>query len=685
MAKTADIRNVALIGHRGGGKTSLVEGLLHVAGVTNRLGAVNTGTAVTDFDDEERARQLSIGAAVASFEYRGKRLNLLDTPGYADFMGETYGALRVADAAILVLHAEHGVEVESEKVWGWCVEFDLPVIVVVGHLDGERAALETCLEQLESHLGARCVALQVPQGEGPSLAGVVDLLSSRFDDGNALGEVPAELGAAVEEQRAALIEFAAENDEALMEKFFEGEALAAEEIAAGLRLGLQGRSIVPVLGAAATRLVGVRALLETIVDLLPSPADRGPQSGTKLAGGGDRIERPADPSAPFSAFCFKALLGEGRKITLLRVWSGSAHAGAAVSNTTKGKRERLGTIGYLLGDKFSDCNELVAGDIVGAVKVDAGSGDTLADDTAPVVYPPTAYPQPIIAVAVHAKSRGDEEKIGAGLNVLRDEDPCFRFERNPETEEQVLSGMGDMHLQVILSRLKGRFKVEVDTTRPKIAFRETVRLKAEAQGRYKKQSGGSGQFGDVLLRVEPGERSSGFEFLDEIFGGVVPQQYRPSVEKGVRARLLEGFVAGFPMVDIKVALYHGSYHTVDSSDLAFQMAGRIGLELCVEKAQAHLLEPILDVWITIPEEYVGDIMADLPRRRGTVMGSEGAARSTTIRAQVPEVEMSTYATDLRSLTQGRGSFRVEFSRYEEVPGDLAHKIVAERKAAETKK
>ncbi len=680
MAQTADIRNVAVIGHRGAGKTSLVEALLHCAGVTNRLGQVTAGNTATDFDDEEKNRQLSISAAVASFDYKGKRLNVIDTPGYADFLGETYGALRVADAALLVVHAESGVEVETEKVWAYCREFGVPCLAVINHLDGERAEFGEAIAQLGDKLGARCVPLQLPVGEGHSFKGVVDLISgAAFGAGKDKGEAPAELADELADQRATLWEFAAENDEELMEQFLEQESLTPEDAVRGLRLGVVGGSVVPVVGTSATQELGILPLLEQVVNLLPSPADRGPQVGTKPHTQ-DPVERPADTAAPFSAYCFKAVLGEGRKITVLRVWSGSLASGGTVLNATKGKKERLGTIGTLLGEKFQDVQSISAGDIVGLVKVDAETGDTLCDESAGVLYARTAYPEPIIAVAVQAKSRGEEEKIGAGLNQLRDEDPCIRFERNPETEEQVLSGMGDMHLQVVLSKLRTRFKVEVDTSRPKIAYRESIRTKVEAQGRFKKQSGGSGQFGDVLLRAEPLGRAEGFEFADEIFGGSVPRQYIPSVEKGVRARLVEGYLAGFPMVDLKVSLYDGSYHSVDSSDLAFQMAGRIGLEACFAKANPYLLEPMLDVWITVPDDCVGDIMADLPRRRGTVMGSEGSGSLQTIRAQVPAAEMSTYATDLRSMTQGRGSFRTEFNRYEEVPGDLAQKIIAERKA-----
>lgn len=680
MAQTADIRNVAVIGHRGAGKTSLVEALLHTAGVTNRLGTVTAGNTVTDFDDEEKNRQLSIAAGLASFDYKGHRINLLDTPGYADFLGETYGALRVVDAAVLVLHAESGVEVETQKVWAWCREFGLPVLAVINHLDGERADWDAVVAQMGEQLGARCVPVQQPVGAGHGFSAVVDLIGdTAWGAGKSQSAVPAEAADAAAEARAAMMEFAAENDEELMEQFLENETLAPEDTLKGLRMGVVGGSVVPVAGAAATAEIGTQPLLDLILKLLPSPADRAPQVGVKPHSD-TAVERPADASAPFSAYCFKAVLGEGRKITMLRVWSGTLASGGTVLNTVKGKKERLGTIGSLLGEKFQDVAQITAGDIVGLVKVDAETGDTLCDESAPVQYAPTKYPQPIIAVAVFARSRGEEEKIGAGLHQLHEEDPCIRFERNAETEEQILSGLGDMHLQVVLSKLRSRFKVEVDTARPKIAYRESVRQKVEAQGRFKKQSGGSGQFGDVLLRCEPLPRATGFEFGDEVFGGSVPRQYIPSVEKGVRARLVEGYLAGFPLVDLKVTLYDGSYHSVDSSDLAFQMAGRIGLEACLAKCGVYLLEPMLDVWITVPDDCVGDIMADLPRRRGTVMGSEGAGALQTIRAQVPAAEMSTYATDLRSMTQGRGGFRVEFNRYEEVPGDLAQKIIAERKA-----
>ena len=683
MAQTADIRNVVLIGHRGAGKTSLVEALLHAAGVTNRMGAVNAGNTVTDFDDEERNRQLSIGCAVASFEYQGKRLNLLDTPGYADFLGETYGALRVADAALLVVHAEAGVEVETEKVWAYAQERGLPVLAVINHADAERGEIDAVVEALSERLGARTAVVGLAAGKGAALDAVVDLVQNQaFPGGQTKSAqpvpVPADLAARAEELRTAVIEFAAENDEALMEKFFEGEDLSAAEVMAGLKLGVVS-GLVPVTVTAATRNVGTLPLLDLIVGLLPSPAERPAAQGTKPHSS-DVVERAADPSAPFSAYCFKCVLGEGRKITLMRVLSGSLKGGTTLANTSRGEKERINTFGYVRGPELLDAGEIVAGEIVGVVKVDAGAGDTLCDESAPVVYPPTAFPEPLMAVAIHARSRGEDEKVGAGLNLLHDEDPSFLFQRNPDTGEQILSGMGDMHLQVILSKLRNRFKVEVDTTKPKIAYRETLRGKAECQGRFKKQTGGSGQFGDVHLRLEPLARGTGIEFKDEIFGGKVPNQYIPSVEKGARARLAEGLIAGYPAVDILVALYDGSYHSVDSSDIAFQLAARIAVEECVKKAGVILLEPILDVWVTVPDDYVGDIMGDLPRRRGTVMGSAGEGGLQTIGAQVPAAEMATYATDLRSMTQGRGSFRVAFSRYEQVPGDLQEKLVAERQA-----
>ncbi|MBI5833873.1 MAG: elongation factor G [Armatimonadetes bacterium] len=683
MAQTADIRNIALIGHRGAGKTSLTEALLHAAGATNRMGSVQGGNAVTDFDDEERARQLSISGAVASFEYKGKRINLLDTPGYADFLGETYGALRVADCAVLVVHAESGVEVETEKTFAYAQEFGLPVIAVINHADAERADVERVIDQLSSKLGARVAIVGLPWGKGASLEGVVDLAqNAAFPGGQTktaqAAPIPADLAGQAEELRGTMVEFAAENDEGLMEKFFEGESLSADELLAGLKMGV-ATGLVPVTVTSATRNIGTLPLLDLLLGLAPSPADRPAVKGLRPHSQ-DEVERAPDAKAPFSAYCFKCVLGEGRRISLIRVLSGSASAGMQVLNSTKGEKERLGTFGVMRGGELKDVTSLVAGDIVGVVKIDASAGDTLCDDSAPVVYPSTKYPTPLMSLAIQAKSRGDDEKVGAGMSALRDEDPSMRFARNPETEQQVLSGMGDMHLQVILSKLKNRFKVEVETSKPKIAYKETVRSRAESQGRYKKQTGGSGQFGDVHMRLEPLPRGSGVEFSDEIFGGSVPKQYIPSAEKGSRARLAEGLIAGFPVVDTKITLYDGSYHNVDSSDIAFQLAARIAMEACAQKAGVVLLEPIMDVYVSVPDDYVGDIMGDLPRRRGTVMGSTGEGNLQTIQAQVPAAELATYATDLRSMTQGRGSFRIEFNRYEEVPGDLQQKIVAERAA-----
>lgn len=683
MAVTADIRNVALVGHRGSGKTSLVEALLYAAGVTNRMGQVTAGNTVTDFDAEEQSRQLSISCAVASFEYRGKRINLIDTPGYADFLGETYGAMRVADAALLVVHGESGVGVETRKVWRYAAEFGLPVAVVISHLDGERADFEATVAAVTEALGARTAVVQMPVGHGGSLTGVADLLAGVVYPGGqtkSAATEPLDDLAGAEERRLAVMEYAAESDESLLEKFLEHEELSLEDTLTGLRAGVAERSVVPIAGAAATRNIGSLALLDLIVGLLPSPADRPPVRATKV-NGGEVVERAPSMDEPFLAYCFKTQFGEGRRVSLLRVFSGRAAVGTTVINASqRGRRERLGTIGYLRGETLLDCTELVAGDIVGAVKVDAEAGDTLTAEGDGAVLEPTVFPPPLMAVAIHPRSRGDEEKVGAGLTQLRGEDPSLRFARDPATEEQILSGMGDMHLQVVLAKLRSRFNVEVDTARPKVAYRETFRRKVEAQGRFKKQTGGAGQFGDVHLRVEPLPEGSGFEFVDEIVGGVVPKQYIPSVEKGVRARMAEGFLAGYPLVDLRVTLFYGSYHPVDSSDLAFQMAGRIALENCCQQGDLYLLEPILNVAVTVPDEFVGDIMADLPRRRGTVMGSSGQGGEQTIEAQVPAAEMATYATDLRSMTQGWGTFTTSFARYMEVPGDLAQKIIAERRA-----
>lgn len=682
MPQTSEIRNVALIGHRGAGKTSLVEALLHAAGVINRMGTVPGGNTVTDFDDEEQKRGLSIGAAVAGFVYKGTRINLIDTPGYADFLGETYGALRVADAAILVLHAESGVEVETDRVWQWTEEFNLPVLAVINHQDAERADYDRVLAQLTDRLGARTARVGLPTGPGSGFSGVLDLVGRKLHPGGQTGvargqDVPSEFAEAVETGHGELAEFAAENDEALMEKYFEAGELASDDLLSGLRAGVGDRSLVPVTAAAATQNIGTLPLLDLIVALLPSPAERPAVQGT--APNGETITREPSPDAPFAGYCFKAIQGESRKITLLRVWSGKAHAGDTMLNTSQNERERLGTIGRLVGERFEDVEDVVAGDIIGLVKVDARTGDTLAAESAPIVFEPTAYPEPLMTVAVHPKSRGDDERIGQGLSQLNEEDPSFRYRRNEETGELLLSGMGDMHLGVILERLKDRYKAEVDTTKPKIAYRETVRGTAQAQGRYKKQTGGSGQFGDVFLRIEPRERGAGFEFKDEIFGGKVPRQYIPSVEKGVQNRLVEGFMAGFPMVDVTVALVDGSYHAVDSSDIAFQLAGKMALETCAKDAGVYLLEPVMDIWVTVPDDYVGDIMGDLPRRRGLVMGTDSTGGMTTVQARVPEAELATYATDLRSMTQGRGSFRIALAGYEEVPGELAQRIQDERR------
>ncbi len=690
--KTEQIRNVALISHGGAGKTSLAEALLFNSGATNRLGKVEAGNTTTDFDADEIKRQITIGTSLAPLEWKNTKINLMDTPGYFDFIGEVQAALRVADSAVVTVCGVSGVEVGTEKVWGYADQYNLPRLVFINKLNRENANFNTALEQLRKFFGLHVFPLQFPIGQEESFNGVVDLVKMKAllfaDDGLSFkeGEIPAELLSQAEELREQLVEAAAESDDTLMEKYLEEEKLSDEEIQLALRKGtLQGK-IVPVLCGAATLNYGMQPLLDLITTALPSPADRPPVSGT-LPGKEEEISRKASVDEPFSALVFKTQADPyvGR-INYFRVYSGSIKADSQFYNVNNDKMERIGNLFFMRGKNQVQAAEVVAGDIGAVAKLAVTStGDTLADKANPIIFPTIEFPAPVISFAMEPKTRGDEEKVSAGLARFIEEDPTFRVGRNTETKQLIASGMGDMHLDVIVERLAKKYGVEVNLKTPRVPYKETIRRGAKKEGKYKKQSGGRGQYGHVYLEINPKPRGEGFEFEDKIVGGVVPRQYIPAAEKGVVEAMEEGALAGYPMVDLRVTLYDGSYHNVDSSEMAFKIAAAMALRGAVEQADAVLLEPIMAVEVTVPENYMGDIMGDLNSRRGRIQGMVPGEGLQTIKAQVPMSEMFTYAIELRSMTQGRASFTMDFSHYEEMPQLDMEKVIAAAKAEKEEK
>lgn len=686
---TERIRNVALISHGGAGKTSLAEAMLYTSGAINRLGKVDAGNTTTDFDPDEIKRQVTIGTALAPLEWKGVKVNLLDTPGFFDFIGEVQGALRVADSAIVAVCAVSGVEVGTEKVWSYADAYNLPRLVFINKIDRENANFDAVLEQLRQFFGVKVFPLQFPLGQENSFKGVIDLVKMKalvYTDNTGLAlqeeDIPAELQEKALNLREKLVEAAAEADDELMEKYLEEEPLSEEEINRALRIGTLEGKIVPVLCGSGIMNYGIQPLLDLVTSALPSPADRPPAPGTLPGKADEEVVRKADPGEPLSALVFKTLADPyvGR-VNYFRVYSGTLKADSQVFNFNKEKAERIGSLFFMRGKNQIQTDQIIAGDIGAVAKLAVtATGDTLGDKNNPIVFPPIEFPEPVISFAVEPKSKGDEEKVSAGLARFLEEDPTFRVERNTETKQIIISGMGDMHLDVIVERLSKKFGVDVNLKTPKVPYKETIRGTSKKEGKYKKQSGGRGQYGHVFLEISPLPRGEGFVFEDKIVGGVVPRQYIPAVEKGVLEAMEEGNLAKYPVVDIKVSLYDGSYHTVDSSEMAFKIAASMALRGAIDQADPVLLEPIMDVEVTIPENFMGDIMGDLNSRRGRIQGMAPGQGLQVIKAQVPLAEMFDYAIDLRSMTQGRGFFTMKFSHYEEVPFQEAEKIIAAAKA-----
>ncbi len=683
-----NIRNVALISHGGAGKTSLTEALLFTSGAVNRLGKIESGNTTTDFDPDEIKKQVTINVGLAPLEWGGVKINLLDTPGYFDFIGDVLGALRVADSVVTVVCAVSGVEVGTEKVWGYADDFKLPRFVAINKLDRENADYEGTLEQLRNHFGLNVAPLQMPIGKEADFKGVVDLVRQKAilfsNDGMKVTEedIPENLSAQARDLREKLIEAVAEADDTLLEKYLEGETLSDEEVNNGLRQGVIEGKIIPVLCCAATRNFGTQPLLDLIKNYLPSPLDQEDLKGY-LPGSDEEVVRKLSPEEPISAFVFKTLADPyvGR-INFFRVYSGKVIPDSQLYNSTKDITERFGQVFSMRGKNQVTMEEVVTGDIACVAKLqETATGDTLCDSSAPIVFPALNFPEPVISFAVEPKTKGDEDKVSSGLARFLEEDPTFQLERRAETKQTVISGLGELHLDIIVSRLSQKFGVDVELSTPKVPYKETIRGQTKVEGKHKKQSGGRGQFGHVYLELEPAETGQGLVFENKIFGGSVPRQYVPAVEKGVTEAMEEGVVAGYPVVDVVVRLVDGSYHTVDSSEIAFKIAAAQAFKKGMEQAGAVLLEPIMDIEVVVPETFMGDIMGDLNSKRGRIQGMEPEDGLQKIRAQVPMAEMFKYSIDLRSMTQGRGFFTMNFSHYEEVPHQVAEQIIAAEKAA----
>jgi len=682
-----DIRNVALVGHGDTGKTQLVSALLYAAGMVNRLGKVDDGTSITDYDEEEIQRKFSITAGLAYAEWGRSKINFIDTPGYNIFMHETEGALLAADAALLLIHGVAGIEVQTEKSWGFCEKYGLPRALVINQLDRDRASFERTLEALHAAFGRSAVPLQLPIGEEKNFHGVIDLVRVKayLYDSNGSGkakevEIPADLKDAASKAHEALVEMVAEGNDKLMEEFFEKGTLPEEHLVPGLRAAVCEKRLYPVVVAAGLPNIGSENLLNFIVDYLPSPLGRKEVEGLEHEGG-EPVKRKIADDQPVSAFVFKTVADPfAGRVSYFKVMSGVLKNEANLTNFDRGTSERLSHIGVVQGKTQTPVAELHAGDIGEVAKLkDTLTGDTLGDKGAPIVFPKLKLAEPAISFAIEPKSRGDEDKLSTAIHRMLEEDLLLRFSRDPQTKEFLLSGAGQQHVEVAVSKLKRRFNIDVTLKAPKIPYRETIRAKAEAQGKHKKQTGGHGQYGDCWIKVEPLVRGAGFEFVNDIFGGAIPRNYIPAVEKGIVEAASKGYLAGYPVVDFRVILFDGSYHEVDSSEIAFKLAGSKGFKKCMEQAKPCLLEPIMNVEITVPENNAGDIMGNLNGRRGRVQGMDPKGASTAIKAQVPLAEMLTYASDLTSMTQGRGTYSMEYSHYEIVPQPIADKIVAAHK------
>ncbi|HEY6271507.1 MAG TPA: elongation factor G [Terriglobales bacterium] len=679
-------RNIGIMAHIDAGKTTTTERILYYTGITHRLGEVHEGTATMDWMEQEQERGITITSAATTCLWRDSRINIIDTPGHVDFTAEVERSLRVLDGAVAVFDAVHGVEPQSETVWRQADKYSVPRICFINKMDKMGADFEHAVDTIRKRLNARPVAIQIPIGQEAKFKGVVDLISMKAIVWNdetmgasyEVDEIPAELVKKAEAFRAQLVESAAENDDEMLHKFLEGETISADELRLSLRKSVVGLKLFPVLCGTAFKNKGVQTLLDAVVDYLPSPLDIPPAEGHDPDHLDQKLIRKADDKEPFAALAFKIMadLFVGQ-LTFIRVYSGQLKTGDSVLNVTRGRSERIGRLLKMHANKREEINEIYAGDICACVGLkNITTGDTICSEKAPILLESIEFAQPVISVAVEPKTKGDQEKMGVALSRLAQEDPTFKVNTDPDSGQTIISGMGELHLEIIVDRMMREYKVEANVGKPQVAYRETIRKASQAEGKYIRQTGGRGQYGHVKLRIEPNEKGKGFEFVNDIVGGSVPKEYIKPVEHGIREALEGGVLAGYPLVDVKATLYDGSYHEVDSDEMAFKIAASMGFKEAARKASPVLLEPVMSVEVVVPEEYMGTIIGDLNSRRGRIEGVEHRAGSQVIKSLVPLAEMFGYATQMRSNTQGRATFSMHFAHYDEAPRSVTEEIVA---------
>jgi len=680
------LRNIGLVAHGDAGKTSLAEAMLYTSGASDRLGKVGDVSCVMDYDPDEIKRGITINASLAFCEWNNHKINIVDTPGYVNFIAETQGSMRVIDTAIVVISADEGVQVITEKVWKWAEEKALPCAIFVNKLGHERANLTKVLDDIEKTFKKKAVKFQVPIGSGANFKGVVDLIKmksysfSNDQSGKTTeGEIPSDLKDETDQYREELIEAAAETNDELTEKYLEEGSLTEDEIKRGLKAGINNATVIPILYGSALNNHGVSSLLDIIVEYLPSPDVRPPMKGKDDSE--KEVVRQNSPDEPLSALVFKTIADPyAGQLTLFRTYSGVLKADSVVLNSSKESKEKLGSLFCIQGKNQTSVPSISAGDFGVVAKLkNTVTGDTFTDDKKIIIFEPIKFPKPVLSLAVVPKKKQDEEKLSSSLHRLEVEEPTLQVSRDPQTNELIISGMGQLHLEVIVARLQRKFGVEVETKTPKIPYKETIRGTTKVQGKYKKQSGGRGQYGDTWLELSPLPKGDGFKFINKIVGGSIPRQYIPAVEKGIIEAMSGGVLAGYPLVDVQAILYDGSFHEVDSSEMAFKIAGSMGFKKGVTECNPVLLEPVMSMEITVPGEMMGDVIGDINQRRGKVLGVDPAGGSQLIKANVPMAEVSKYAPDLRALTGGRGIFTMEFSHYEEVPRQLTDKIIEQSK------
>jgi elongation factor G len=686
-----NIRNVAIVGHGHAGKTTLLSAMLYTAGATPRLGRVDDGSSTTDYDEEEIARKMSIAASAAYVEWGKTKINAIDTPGFNMFVHEARMVLPVVDAAIVVVDGVAGVEVVTQRVWNDCEEYKTPRLIVVNRMDRDRANAERVLESLINAFGRNVIPIELPIGSEKNLTGVVDLVRMKAYayelGGNGKGketEIPASMRAQVQESHEQLVELVAEGDDKLMEEFFEKGTIPEEDLIPALHNAIREDRLFPVIFSSGLGNIGADRVMDFIIDYTPAPSEHEwVQGEAASSGNGDAPKRHETDAEPVSLYVFKTVSDAfAGRISYFKVFSGVLKNESTMQNFSRGSAEKLSHISIMEGKTAVPVTELHAGDIGAVAKLkDTLTGDTLGDKSAPIQYPRVKLPEPAITFAIEPKSRADEDKLGPGIHKLMEEDAMLRFFRDAQTQEFLIAGTGQQHIEVVVAKLKKRYHTEVVLKAPKVPYRETIRGKADVQGRHKKQTGGHGQYGDCKIKMEPMPRGGQFEFVNDIFGGAIPKNYIPAIEKGIKDAAGRGYLAGYPVVDFRVILYDGSYHDVDSNDMSFQMAGRIAFKKAMEQAKPTLLEPVMSVEITVPDDFAGSIMGDLNSRRGRIQGMDNKGGNTIVKAEVPMAEMLTYGVDLTSMTQGRGSFNMEMHHYDTVPAALQEKIVEKAKAA----